>query len=320
MRRESDVSVVIATFNRAQSLARTLGGLACMHRGDLQVEVVLADNNSSDATRLVCDSFASQLPIRYLFEPRAGKSFALNRAIHDGGLGRLVAFMDDDIDPRHDWLSAIVSISTRWPQYSVFGGRIEPMWPHNETPAWARGLKAHTFGLGTHHIADADCPYPAGTYPVGNHFWLRREVLATGRRFSEHRCPAGETYVMGEDTLFLRQLVEDGFPILYSPEAVVQHRLQPRLATASGIRRRAYSNGQHDPHVWGLPRRDLLALHPIYWRLWRCAALAWAVGRYLRALVSLSGGRRVQRCLEPLSDIAYNLESLKLANARRGTP
>ena len=52
-----DISVLICTFNRAESLRETLESLAEADRGNLSVEVVVIDNNSSDRTREVAEAF-----------------------------------------------------------------------------------------------------------------------------------------------------------------------------------------------------------------------------------------------------------------------
>src|SRR5207245_1125375 len=61
-----NVSLVICTYNRADSLRVTLGSLADLRvPSDLQWEVLVVDNNSSDHTREVVDAAASRVPVRY---------------------------------------------------------------------------------------------------------------------------------------------------------------------------------------------------------------------------------------------------------------
>ena len=74
------VSVLIATRDRAASLARTLASLARQVAPGLSWELVVVDNGSRDDTRLVLDRFANALPLVVLSEPRAGKNRGLNRA------------------------------------------------------------------------------------------------------------------------------------------------------------------------------------------------------------------------------------------------
>ncbi len=77
-------SMVICTFNRADQLRDALRtALAQETAGRFNYEVLVVDNNSTDGTRAVVEE---QMPkaegrLRYLYEGRQGKSFALNFAI-----------------------------------------------------------------------------------------------------------------------------------------------------------------------------------------------------------------------------------------------
>ncbi|QSB16584.1 glycosyltransferase [Natronosporangium hydrolyticum] len=59
------VSVVIPTYNRAELLARTLESLAAQRFPAGMLEVVVADDGSSDATAQVVRTVADRLPARY---------------------------------------------------------------------------------------------------------------------------------------------------------------------------------------------------------------------------------------------------------------
>src|SRR2546428_12945993 len=98
-----NVSLVICTYNRADSLRVTLGSLADLRvPSDLQWEVLVVDNNSSDHTREVVDAAASRVPCRYLFEARQGKSFPPKAAVAPAG-GEAIAFPDDDATMPPHW-------------------------------------------------------------------------------------------------------------------------------------------------------------------------------------------------------------------------
>ena len=85
-----DVSVLICTYNRRQLLGATLDSLAAMHvPPDIRWEVLVVDNNSTDGTRAEVQGRAAAFPapLRWVFEPRQGKAYALNTgfaAAHPG--------------------------------------------------------------------------------------------------------------------------------------------------------------------------------------------------------------------------------------------
>ena len=77
-------SIIIATYNRAKELVDTLQGLTRLKTAS-DWEVIVADNNSRDATRQVVESAQASFPapLRYVFEGIQGKAAALNTAIRE---------------------------------------------------------------------------------------------------------------------------------------------------------------------------------------------------------------------------------------------
>jgi glycosyltransferase involved in cell wall biosynthesis len=64
------VTVILCTYNRCQSLARTLESIAASALSEADTwEVLVVDNNSSDQTREVAEDFCRRYPgrFRYIF-------------------------------------------------------------------------------------------------------------------------------------------------------------------------------------------------------------------------------------------------------------
>lgn len=64
-------TVILCTYNRCQSLARALESAAALKVPESDMwEILVVDNNSTDKTREVVESFCGQYPgrFRYLFE------------------------------------------------------------------------------------------------------------------------------------------------------------------------------------------------------------------------------------------------------------
>jgi len=307
-----DVTVLIPTYKRAEGLRETLESMCRLRMDDLEVEFVVIDNNSPDDTKAVVRSFSTSLPVRYIFEGRPGKSCALNCALEGISLGRIVVFTDDDVSPNEDWIEAIVGATKRWPRISVFGGRILPRWPDGHPPEWARFSGGHTLSLGVVDFGEEESPYPEGVVPGGPNFWVMRNALLGGRRFDESIGPRPTRPTSGEETIFVTGLVKGGHKALYFPHATVIHRVQPELLSAAAMRKRAWAFGLGGPHH-GLCRESLLKKHPYVWLALRVIRLLGAFIRYGLASLALSKNARLGRSLAPLSDIAYNIESLAIA-------
>src|SRR6476661_4896552 len=97
------LSVIIATFNRAECLDQTLADFSRLDRGGISWELLLVDNCSTDNTKEVALSYSNRLPLQYRFAPDAGKNHALNLAL-ESARGDIIVFADDDITPDVNWL------------------------------------------------------------------------------------------------------------------------------------------------------------------------------------------------------------------------
>jgi glycosyltransferase involved in cell wall biosynthesis len=104
-----DISLIISTRNRCRQLLRCLQsirGIKC----ERPWELIVVDNGSVDETASVARQFFDSAGVSgvYVFEPRLGKSNALNTAIEIAH-GQILAFTDDDCYPAPDFLSRVWS-------------------------------------------------------------------------------------------------------------------------------------------------------------------------------------------------------------------
>ena len=312
-----DISVIIPTYNRAEVLAMTLKSMAAMEKRDLSVEFVIVDNGSTDRTKSVVESFSTQLTIRYLFEAKQGKNRALNCALEKADLGNIVVFTDDDVDVSPDWLVSIHSVCERWPDHSVFGGRINVVFPVEQVPKWAFDPDISALAFAHHSYSKEERVYESPEVPFGPNYWVRREVFDSGRRFDEAIGPHPTNRITGDDTSFLLALLKDGYEIVYSPTAIVDHRIQPEVLKFSAVCLRAYRWGRGKLHIYGLPQQTLLKRYPGPWWVYRCGAITWNMFKVLCSIVFSSNGKRLANCAESIVNLAYQIEAIRLAKAFR---
>ena len=122
-----NITVILCTYNRCQVLEKALESVAASTvPGSIQWEVLVVDNNSSDETRSVVEDFCNRYPgrFRYLFEPKQGKSYALNSGVREA-LGNVLAFMDDDVFVEAEWLQNLTA-ALQDGEWAGTGGRTVP--------------------------------------------------------------------------------------------------------------------------------------------------------------------------------------------------
>jgi glycosyltransferase involved in cell wall biosynthesis len=97
-----DLSIIICTRDRPHALARCLTCLAAQQSPPGQIIVV--DNSSDGTAEAVAACFPGTV---YVHEPRPGLSIARNAGIQ-ASRGALIAFTDDDVEPRPSWTAEVV--------------------------------------------------------------------------------------------------------------------------------------------------------------------------------------------------------------------
>src|SRR6266540_2548384 len=123
------ISAIICTYNRANSLQKTLKSLEdLVVPANLSWELIVVDNNSRDDTRAVVEGFArtARFPVRYVFAGRQGLCHARNTGI-TVARGEVMAFTDDDVTVDPCWLW---HLKRTFDQCDCMGvaGRIVPVW------------------------------------------------------------------------------------------------------------------------------------------------------------------------------------------------
>ncbi len=111
------ISVVIATYNRKESLLQTLGALQRQTLSAHLFEVIVVNDGSSDGTEEMLTHYQTNtsLAFRFFTQMNGGPAAARNRGIQQSQ-GEWIAFTDDDCVPEASWLQTIHAIfsETNW--------------------------------------------------------------------------------------------------------------------------------------------------------------------------------------------------------------
>ncbi len=277
------VSVIICTWNRAALLDQTLAEMRKLRVPDgVDWELLVVNNNSTDATDEIIARQANCLPIRRIFAPRQGKSFACNLAI-DSAEGDFIVWTDDDVLVDTEWLAAYLAAADRWSEAVYFGGLIEPYY-ECPPPSWVTANLGLLKGvLLVRDLGPAERPFIGDEEPSGASMAFRRSVFDNWR-FSTRVGPAGESAVRGEDTMLIDDLKQQGKQGIWVPAARVRHFVPAARMTREYLWKWAYGWGiglarmhamRHGrPLCTGFPLRLRVTQARQLLRYWRARVLA----------------------------------------------
>lgn len=279
-----DVTVIVCTYNRCESLAKALASVASSILPDsVQWEVLVVDNNSKDQTRAVVEEFSRQHPgrLRYLFEAKQGKSLALNSGIREAR-GDVLAFMDDDVRVEPTWLQKLTA-PLESGEWSGVGGRIlaaEAFSP----PRWFRLNEPYDLGGPLFaHFDLGDKPGKLDRPPYGANMAFKYGMFEKYGDFRTDLGPRPGSAIRNEDTEFGRRLLAAGERLYYEPSAVVYHpvpheRIQKKyfLGWWFDYGRAEICEIGRKPGIWGISRR-FFSIPKLFGTVLAVRAVRWAL-------------------------------------------
>ena len=240
-----EVSVVICTYNRPlmlqEALATCLAHATC---AGLAFEVVIADNSPERHAQALVHQVASggaAVAVRWVPAAPPNISIARNAGLR-AARGRLVAFLDDDLQVQPGWLDALVATLGR-SGADVVIGPVRPAFAAGHPPRWDPQGARFTRVL----AACSGAPIRAGgaartrgfAISTANSLWHAARCFADPAPFDPTFGASG-----GEDLdLFLR-LEAQGRRFAWCAEAELRETIPAARSTLGYHVLRAYSGAQ----------------------------------------------------------------------------
>jgi glycosyltransferase involved in cell wall biosynthesis len=253
------VSVLICTRDRPEKLRRALLAIAQLSVPlGVDFEVLVLDNGSgNDLTASTCRDLQSALSgrLRGFHLPIAGKSRAANAGFKLSR-GDIVAFLDDDIVPRKDWLAVICQLFSEDPGLGVITGRVELL-DKEDLPV---GVRLSDRRIVLRDLADL-------YLLIGCNLAIRREVVDRIGLFDVNLGP-GSRAGFHEDHDFFYRAWRAGEKVVYEPSLFVYHGHGRQSAAQEVNIKRSYAMGRGAFFAKQILKRDWLILRTTYWELW----------------------------------------------------
>ena len=218
-----NISVIICTYNRANSLADTLLCLTKQSYEAVNWELIIVDNNSNDNTKEIISQYSKKLPnLTYKFEPQQGLSYARNLGINSAH-GSIIVFTDDDVLPEIDWLEQIQNNMEKY-NCDACGGYIAPKW-EAPPPSWLTeifygflAIKTDTNGPRQLSIDDE--------LPFGANMAFRKLMFSKYGLFDTQKGRKGNILAGGEDIEMFERIIHANCSVYYFPSIKVTHKVE----------------------------------------------------------------------------------------------
>jgi len=228
------VTVIVAAYNEEQAIERTLDRIgSSAYPGD--VEVVLADNNSSDRTAVLASAAAARLGLDYRrsFEPVAGKHHALNTAL-ENVTTPIVVTVDADTLLHAEALHRLVARLVEAPQGQRVCACAGALIAENATSNFLTRMQSWDYRLGINGVKRTQAAYNSALVAQGAFSaYLTEDLRAVG----------GWPDAIGEDIVLTWSMLDARGLVQYEPTALaativperLRHLMRQRARWARGM-------------------------------------------------------------------------------------
>jgi glycosyltransferase involved in cell wall biosynthesis len=239
------MTIAICTWNRCKLLDKTLTQMRQLLLPEgISWEILVIDNNCTDATAEVINRHKEYLPIRKIVEDKQGHSHARNRAIDECNSDWLI-YTDDDVLVSLEWLTSYaIAISVASKMCGFLGGPIEAWFEVEPSVELVEAIPSVGEGFcGVSVPVDLMISRHSETLPYGANFGIRRSLLK-GMRFDTNLGLRKGSRVVGEEIDFMRRLLDRGIEGKWVPNAFVRHWIPKQRITLRYLAGHIYGAGR----------------------------------------------------------------------------
>jgi len=243
-----ELSVIIPTRNRAETLRATLHSIENQTLGQSLFEVIVCDNNSTDTTSVVSKTFENKFKnFQYIKTVELGLHVGRNKGFQMAN-GNVLVYADDDIEAFPEWLKTIYEVFQD-KKVMLVGGKNLPKW-EDTPPAWALDMwKPNKSGErinGWFSIIDLgeNMKEIDPCLVWGCNFSVRKEIITATKGFNPDGMPQELIEFRGSgETAVSEYIKEQGYKAIYHPGASVYHLVSEKRLTLECLYQRGFNQG-----------------------------------------------------------------------------
>lgn len=202
------ISVIVPTYDRPWPLAACLRALIAQDYPAERYEVIIVDDGSPTSPAALIAELGDRVAVRLISQTRRGPAAARNAGAA-AARGQILAFTDDDCRPHTGWLRALRGRLAAAPN-ALVGGRTINALPENRYAEASQLLVGFI--------------YDYFNRPGRPHFFTSNNIAMPRERFlAVGGFDASYPRAAAEDRDFCDRWQLAGNPVVYAPEAVIDH-------------------------------------------------------------------------------------------------
>ena len=224
MQKKISFSIIICCYNAAKRLPATLEYLSKLDIAEINCELIVVDNNSSDNTSEIVNncwkSYNNPFELKYLKQPQPGKTNAWNLGVENANGDYLIMCDDDNWLPKN-YFKKIAAIFNQNEKIAMVGVKSIGVF-EEELPDWFASISAF-WAIGSQ--------YSCSGYITNEHkkLWgagcfFKREALINLAKFGYKQKFSGlKKEGMAEDHELFILLVLIGYEMYYCDDIEIKH-------------------------------------------------------------------------------------------------
>ncbi|WP_287584467.1 glycosyltransferase family 2 protein [Candidatus Borrarchaeum sp.] len=249
-----DASIVISTYGRGQDVVDCINSLLNLNKHNFEIIVIESSPNVLTALDLK-KRYKDNLLVRIT---HSKIPIGLSRARNLGVLlakNDIVVFIDDDCIACPNWLQNLLNVfNTK--KTGIVGGRSIPLFLTERVPRWLDDRLTPAIGIS--HFSNKRQKVE---YVLGCNFAVRKELFNEMNLFREDLGRRGKLLLSNEEVEFCKRVKEAGYLVIYTPKAVVRHKVYPTRLDRSYFFKRFFYGGLSEGimHTFGIRKLFFVA-------------------------------------------------------------
>ncbi|HPP03569.1 MAG TPA: glycosyltransferase family 2 protein [Spirochaetota bacterium] len=212
------LSIIVCVYNGEKDIGRCLDSLVNQKASPDLFEVIVVNNNSTDRTQEIADSYYGKIKnYKVVTEYAIGLSNARNRGYKES-IANYVGYIDDDAKARPDYIEKAIRIIEEI-QPDIFGGPIYPFYV-SEKPEWFKDQYEI-------RLAQKETGFMNRGTLSGSNIIFKKELLRLYNGFNPALGMEGDNLGYGEETKLVERAFKEKRKIYYDVDLIVEHIVPP---------------------------------------------------------------------------------------------